>query len=105
MQKFLMAVWSSAKPGQEADYNDWYETVHLAEICAIPGVVSGRRYETSPVSPAAPDADYLALYEIEAADPAGVLAEIGRRGQSGEMKVPDSLDLASTKMLILKQRV
>ena len=106
MGKFLMVVPSNAMPGRDADYNEWYETFHLPEVCAIPGVKSGRRYEAIEGSPAKPDAQYLAIYEIEADDPAAVLAEIGRRSKAGEMKAPtDALDFASAKIMFYKQRV
>jgi hypothetical protein len=105
MGSYLLAVWSSAKPGRDDDYNAWYEGVHLADICAVPGVISGRRYQAIPASPATPDGAYLGLFEIEVDDPTGVLAEIDRRGKSGEMKFSDSIDGASVKMLLLERRV
>jgi hypothetical protein len=105
MGKYLMVVPSNALPGRDAEYNDWYENVHLAEVCALPGVTSGRRYEALETSPAKPDATYLAIYEIETEDPTAVLAEIGRRSRSGEMKPPsEALDRSRAKIMLFKQR-
>jgi hypothetical protein len=47
-------------PEREAEYNDWYDNVHLPEVVACPGFVSGRRF-----GPAEPGLPYIAIYEIE----------------------------------------
>ena len=101
--KYLMAVYSNAQPGRDADYMDWYENVHLGDIRAIPGVLNGRVFEAIPASPAQPSATYLALYDLELDDPMTVLQEIGRRGQSGEMKMTDAVDSATAKITFMKQ--
>lgn len=104
MAKYLLIVPSSAKPGREDEYNDWYDGQHLADVCAIPGVVSGVRYEAHPTSPSKPDAAYVALYEIEADDPMAVLAELTRRAGAGEMKITDALDTATARMMLFALR-
>ena len=38
-----MVAMVSAKPGEEREFNDWYEE-HLTEVRAVPGIVSGQRY-------------------------------------------------------------
>ncbi len=104
MASYALVVTSSAKDGRDDEYNDWYDSTHLADICAIPGVVSGRRLEASPASPNATPSTYLAIYEIETDDPAAVMAELGRRAQAGLMPVSDALDLASAQLWLFKQR-
>lgn len=105
MARYIMVVPSNALPGRDDDYNAWYEGVHIADVCAIPGVISGHRYEADPASPVTPDGRYLAIYEIEAEDPAAVLAELMRRVQSGEISLSDSVDVASARMMLFKARV
>jgi hypothetical protein len=100
--KFVMAVYSNAKPGREAEYLDWYKNVHLGDILKIPGVKTGHVYETAPASPAKP-ASYMALYDLELDEPATVLQEIGRASQAGEMKMTDAIDAASAQITIWKQ--
>ena len=103
MAKYLMVVPSSAKAGRDDDYNSWYDSTHLADICSLPGVTSGRRYDAQPdVSLAPPPARYLAIYEIETDDVAAVLAEMGRRAAGGEMSMSDALDIESAKIWIYK---
>ncbi|MFA7604890.1 MAG: hypothetical protein WCY29_18000 [Novosphingobium sp.] len=102
MGKFLMVVTSAAKEGRDADYNAWYDGTHLAEICSIPGVVSGRRYDAIPVTPNPQPTPYLAIYEIETDDPASVLGEMMRRAESGEFTQSDALDTASAQIWMYK---
>ena len=98
MAKFTMVVTSGARDGKDAEYNDWYDNQHIHDICAIPGVISGRRLDAIPVTPNPQPAPYLAIYEIEADDIGAFLGEMGRRSEAGEMPVSDSLDIESAKI-------
>lgn len=105
MAKFVMVVTSSAKDGRDDEYNAWYDNTHIHDICAIPGVVSGRRLDAVPVTPNPQPADYLAIYEIEidADNPGPVLQEMMKRSEAGEMEMTDSLDLESANIWMYKQ--
>jgi len=46
--------------GAEADFNRWYNGVHLPEVLACPGFVSATRFECTDGQPR-----YLAIYELE----------------------------------------
>jgi hypothetical protein len=102
MGKYVMVVQSRAKEGRDAEYNKWYDTTHLAQICAIPGVKSGRRFEATPISVGAPGLKYLAIYEIETDDPTSVMAEMGKRSAEGKMTPTDSLDAPAAVLWIYK---
>jgi len=43
----LLVVTAEVDAGIEADWNRWYDEVHLPDALACPGVLSGRRYLTS----------------------------------------------------------
>jgi hypothetical protein len=43
-QRYLLIVTAEIDPEQEAEWNRWYDTVHLTDALACPGVLSGRRY-------------------------------------------------------------
>jgi hypothetical protein len=103
MTKYVMVVHSSAKPGREAEYLDWYQNVHVGDICSIPGVKSGRFFEANPASPAKPAATYLAIYELDL-DPALVLKGMAQMGQSGRMRMTDAIDLASAQITFFDQK-
>jgi hypothetical protein len=104
MAKYLLVVPSNATAGQEDDYNHWYDTEHLGDLEAIPGVIAGTRFEIAATSPNQPAQPYVALYEIEAEDPMQVIAEIGKRAQTGEMQISPALDVNSTQMWLYKAR-
>lgn len=44
----------------EKEFNTWYNEVHVAEVLACPGWISGARYVSTAGSPR-----YLAMYEME----------------------------------------
>lgn len=104
MGKYILVVPSAAHPGREAEYNTWYDDIHLAEFCALPGVVSGRRFDALPSSPAKPPAPCLAIYEIETENPLDVLAELGRRATAGEIAISPALDVSSASMWLYEAR-
>lgn len=42
-----LIVTAEVDPEVEADWNAWYDTVHLPDALACPGVLSGTRYVSS----------------------------------------------------------
>lgn len=44
MAKHLLIVTAEIDPSVEAEWNLWYDTVHLPDALACPGVLSGKRY-------------------------------------------------------------
>lgn len=84
-------VLTNAVEGKDAEFNRWYDEVHLREVTAVPGVLSARRAPAIPVPGKEPSASYLAIYEVEHDDPASVISEIYRRWGAGEMELTDSM--------------
>ncbi len=89
----LYLVRTNAVRGREADFDAWYEAVHLPEVLAIPGFLSAQRYRLSPQQ-MLPDQQHgwLAVYEIDSSDIAGTLDRL--RGAT-HLQMSDALDLAS----------
>ena len=102
MARYVMVVPSAAKPGREDDYNEWYDSRHIHDICAIPGVISGRRFTAEAASPNPTPAKYMAIYEIETDDITSVLAGMGQRAAAGEMPMTDALDLDTAQIWFYK---
>jgi len=50
-------------PAREAEFNAWYDNVHLLEVCRAPGVKGASRYQIS--EPAEDSPKYLTIYEME----------------------------------------
>ncbi len=103
MPRYVMVVQSNAMPGRDDDYNEWYDTIHFADICAIPGVTGGRRFEHALTAMGTPGQPYLSIFEIETDDPAAILAEMHQRGADGRMRLSDALDPGSTAMWFYRQ--
>jgi hypothetical protein len=57
----LLLVMADSGPGQEDDFNRWYDEEHMAERMAVPGFLRARRFKAVEGSP-----KYLALYDLEA---------------------------------------
>ena len=105
MGNCVLIVPSSAIGGGGDDYNEWYDSTHLAEFLAIPGVVSLRRLQALPNSPSPTPGEYLAIVEIEADDPMSVFAAIAERGQRGLMSPPPpALDMSSVAFWLYSPR-
>jgi hypothetical protein len=76
MEKWVLVVDTNCNdPAKEAEFNEWYDTVHLQDVLTIPGVVRASRYENA--SPAEGQAKFIALYEIETEDVLQVMAGLG----------------------------
>jgi len=58
----LLMVWAEVPADKEAEFNRWYNEEHLAERLAVPGFLSGARYEAVKGGP-----KHLAVYELESA--------------------------------------
>ncbi|MEZ5744766.1 MAG: DUF4286 family protein [Sphingomonadaceae bacterium] len=104
MAKYIMVATSTAKEGRDAEYNAWYDTHHLKDVCAVPGFTSGQRWRAMPeASPNTPPADYIAIYEIEADDPSKVVGELLRRAQAGEIELSADIDMDSANIWIFEK--
>jgi hypothetical protein len=98
MARFSFIAYSNAVAGREAEFNDWYDKVHLKEVSAIPGVKSARRLKLldTQVDEAARKHRYAAIYEIEADDFKDFLNEMLARSKDGRLQrstalAPDAL--------------
>jgi hypothetical protein len=85
--KGLMVVRSRPTPEQEAEFNDWYDNVHIPELLAVPGFEAATRYRLLSDDGAAV---YLAIYEIDAEDILGPVKELRSRRSPGSGAVPTS---------------
>ncbi|HEY7294404.1 MAG TPA: hypothetical protein VH916_05145 [Dehalococcoidia bacterium] len=73
------AVWLVATkctdPAREDEFNRWYDGTHLPDLLAVPGIVAARRYKLAgPANPKEPDAQYLAIYEVDSDTPDAVIS-------------------------------
>jgi len=67
MAKWLLVVYTdSADPSREAEFNEWYDKVHLPDVLPAPGLVRATRYVNTDPNPGL--GKFLATYEIESED-------------------------------------
>ena len=59
----ILAIWNGCAPGHEADFEEWYQHEHLLERIAVPGFLTGRRYEAVAGSPR-----YFCFYLTQSAE-------------------------------------
>ena len=63
-------------PAREAEFNRWYEDIHVADILDTGAFHTAYRYES--LAPQATQATYLALYETEQSDLAKAREALGK---------------------------
>jgi len=91
MNKWLFIIESNCKdPDREADFNEWYNNIHLPDMLELPDVVGADRYEN--INPGDGEAKYVALYEIESDDiqktiddTAGHIEEKAKQGRMSDL--------------------
>lgn len=66
LQRWVSLVENNADPGRHAQFNDWYDNMHLPDALGSPGFVRARRYERHAFRDGR--AQYLAVYEIDSTD-------------------------------------
>lgn len=90
-----MIVRAAPVAGRDDDFNRWYDERHLVDLLAIPGIISARRFELAAeqLMPVTDGLSYLAIYQIETDDLAGVIAEIKGRIGTGRMPRTDAMGL------------
>jgi hypothetical protein len=59
----IFLVYTDIDPQYENEFNDWYNTEHLAELLALPGFLDAARYVAYKGGP-----QYLAAYEIDSVE-------------------------------------
>ncbi len=74
--KHIVVVLTEPTEGREAEYNDYYEKLHLDEVLATTIMTSAQRFKLADQQGMACPLPYLALYEVEADDPKQVLANL-----------------------------
>lgn len=61
--KGIFLVYTDIPSQHEDEFNDWYNTEHLPELLAVPGILTATRYQATKGGP-----KYLAIYELQNAD-------------------------------------
>ena len=101
--KTLYLVFSNPVEGREAEYNEWYDSVHVPEVLATPGMLSAQRFDLldAEINHAegmtAPAHRYLLVYEMEG-DVDAIMGKVAEAALSGAMHMSDALDINNVTM-------
>ncbi len=79
----LFALANAISPERDAEFNKWYNEVHVKELCALPGFESVTRYKIN--MQALPQAEkprfqYFAVYELS--DQQQALESMGKHAKN-----------------------
>jgi hypothetical protein len=92
LKTYVFMVLDEPLAGREADFNSWYDNVHLADLLGTPGLVAAQRYILGdvqrPKTAAAPK--YLAIYTLVTDDVLATFGELRARAKS--FRPTDSVD-------------
>jgi hypothetical protein len=92
MSNGVYVVYSEpVSPEREAEYNNWYDKVHLGQVCEVPGIKAATRYRLNGDGGPVSLPPYLAIYEIDSDDPAECVNEIMRRVGTGVIEMSGAL--------------
>ena len=81
MTRYLLFAFSDCKdPAREAEFNDWYDNVHLPDMLEVPGMIKATRWKSAD-NKENEVRRYLALYELETDDLRKFNEDVGKRGR------------------------
>jgi hypothetical protein len=90
-------IMISAVPGREAEFDAWYDNVHLRDVVNVPGVKSAKRYRL--LQELGPDYDVekprwnsLAIYELDTEDPVALARHIRSLAGTPAMSMSESVN-------------
>ncbi|MDH3707387.1 MAG: hypothetical protein OES57_15070 [Acidimicrobiia bacterium] len=87
----------------EAEYNRWYDEVHLADVCSVPAITGAQRFKVSGTQMAmmgAPDFEYLAIYDFTG--PAQAVLD-GLAAGGAQWEISDAMDSASARVVVVDE--
>jgi hypothetical protein len=90
-KSILLSFTGLADPARQDEFDEWYDNVHLPEVCGTPGIVSARRFRVSGVQRPALKGELpksLAMYEFDTDDLQGTMDALDARVKTGEVSAP-----------------
>jgi hypothetical protein len=103
MAKYTFVVMTNPTAGKEDEFNEWYNTHHIPDVLNVPGFISAQRFCVAEAQMGGEKSrayKYLALYEIETDDVAGVLKELRARAGTPEIVPSDAIDMKNVASFV-----
>ena len=105
MTRSVLLVFTNADGERHAEFNRWYDEIHLKEVLETPGFIAAERFELgeAQVDEADRPHRYLAIYEIEG-DPADALTALQEAAPGMDMSATLHADAATSVFMPLTPR-
>jgi len=103
MSEYKLVVMTSAVEGREDEFNDWYDNVHLGDICALDGFTGATRYELQDFGENPLGHKYLAIYDMETDDADATMQNMIKAATSGEMHISEAMAMPTVTLLYKKR--
>ncbi|HLI63025.1 MAG TPA: hypothetical protein VKV05_06475 [Terriglobales bacterium] len=102
MASYRMIVLSNPVAGKDAEFNEWYDHQHIPDLLNIPGFAAAQRFKLAETQlrDGAKPYRYLAVWEIETDDLAGVFHELSARRGTPEVVASDAIDSANVQSYV-----
>jgi hypothetical protein len=107
----LLVLSGPTSPEVDAEYNEWYDNVHIPEILALAGFVSARRFRVPEAQLASRGGAegvraafphrYVATYEVEAPDLAKPVEALAAARPS--LRMSDTIDTGTLIAVLLEE--
>ncbi|HUN56682.1 MAG TPA: DUF4286 family protein [Candidatus Binataceae bacterium] len=94
MAKYTFVVLTNPTSGKEAEYNKWYNEIHIPDVLNVQGMVAAQRFKLADTQMGgAPAHRYLAIYEIETDNLQATFDDLKSRSGTEDMVLTDAIDL------------
>ncbi|MDE2597182.1 MAG: hypothetical protein KGL44_09920 [Sphingomonadales bacterium] len=103
MPRYKMIALTNPVEGREDEFNDWYQNVHLPQVCALPGIKGAQRYRSAAALQDPFGRKYLAVYDIETDNLGATLGAFGQAAQSGALTSSDAANNADAYTVIFEE--
>lgn len=92
--RFQYVILSRSKPGREDEYEAWYRTIHLPDVCRVEGVLSAKLLRVDlqkAYDVDVPQWTLMTIYELEGDAPQAIIDAIVARAGTEAMPLSDAL--------------
>ncbi len=97
MPIFQLQVFINPVAGRDADFNAWYDEIHVPEVLALPGFRRAQRFAVHPLGDGT--MRFLTVYDVEAEGPEQVLERV-TAGQA-TFRQSDAVDMSSAVIVAI----
>jgi hypothetical protein len=96
MPRYLLIALNGPTAGKddEAEYNRWFDDIHVPDLMAVDGVSSVRRYKVEVQSRV--DQPYMCVTEVEAESAAALMKELAKKASN----LTDKMDHPTSVFLL-----